>query len=146
MSDSPSDELERIREQKRNELLEAEENSGEDGDEIGVGDEEPPEVPIEIGSRGEFEHVVGTYDVVLVDCYAEWCGPCKQMEPAIEAVAAETDVAVAKVDVDVNQALAGELGVRGVPTVVLFVDGEQAERLVGAQDRATLERLVGSAR
>jgi thioredoxin 1 len=68
------------------------------------------------------------------------------MEPAIEAVAAETDVAVTKVDVDVNQALAGELGVRGVPTVVLFVDGEQAERLVGAQDRATLERLVGSAR
>jgi thioredoxin 1 len=68
------------------------------------------------------------------------------MEPAIEAVAAETDVAVAKVDVDVNQALAGELGVRGVPTVVLFVDGEPAERLVGAQDRATLERLVGSAR
>jgi thioredoxin 1 len=67
------------------------------------------------------------------------------MEPAIEAVAAETDVAVAKVDVDVNQALAGELGVRGVPTVVLFVDGEQAERLVGAQDQATLERLVGSA-
>jgi thioredoxin 1 len=145
MSDSPSDELERIREQKRKELLDAEEHSGEDGNEASVGDEEPPGTPIEIESRGEFEHVVDTYEVVLVDCYADWCGPCQQMEPAVEAVAAETDAAVAKVDIDVNQALAGELGVRGVPTIVLFVGGEPTERLVGAQDRATLEGLVGSA-
>jgi len=141
MTESPSEERERIREQKREELLETQEGS----DDVGVDDEEPPRVPIEIGSRGEFEHIVATYDVVLVDCYADWCGPCKQMEPAVEAVAADTDAAVAKVNVDVHQDLAAELGVQGVPTLVLFVGGEPTDRQVGAQDLTTLKRLIGSA-
>jgi thioredoxin 1 len=141
MTEQPSDELERIREQKREELLDAREGS----DDVGVGNEEPPGVPIEVGSRGEFEHVVATYDVVLVDCYADWCGPCQQMEPAVEAAAADTDAAVAKVNVDVHQELAAELGVQGVPTLALFVDGEATERLVGAQNLATLTKLIGSA-
>ena len=83
--------------------------------------------------------------MVLVDCYAEWCGPCRMMEPTIEAFAAESDAAVAKVDVDTHQQLAGQLGVRGVPTLVLYVDGIPTERLVGAQDRATLDELLSRA-
>ena len=67
------------------------------------------------------------------------------MEPTIEALAAESDAAVAKVDVDTHQQLAGQLGVRGVPTLVLYVDGTPTERLVGAQDRATLDELLSRA-
>jgi thioredoxin 1 len=67
------------------------------------------------------------------------------MEPTIEAFAAESDAAVATVDVDTHQQLAGQLGVRGVPTLVLYVDGTPTERLVGAQDRATLDELLSRA-
>jgi thioredoxin 1 len=67
------------------------------------------------------------------------------MEPTVEALAAESDAAVAKVDVDRHQRLAQQLGAQGVPTLVVFVDGEPVERVVGAQDRATLETLLQQA-
>ena len=138
MSD-PETERERIREQKRKELMEqrGEGNSGSDST--------APDEPVEIEGEDHLNSVVTDHDVVLVDCYADWCGPCQMMEPAIEGVAADSDAAVAKVDVDRHQQLAGQLGVQGVPTLVLYVDGEPAERLVGAQDRGTLDRLVEQA-
>jgi len=80
--------------------------------------------------------------VVLVDFYADWCGPCQMMEPAVEAIANDTDAAVLKVDVDQHQALAGEYGVQGIPTLLVFVDGELAERMVGAQTEAALTDAV----
>ncbi len=64
------------------------------------------------------------------------------MEPTIEALAAETDAAVAKVDVDAYQQIAQQLGARGVPTLVLYADGQPVERMVGVQDRGTLEGLI----
>jgi len=78
----------------------------------------------------------------LVDFYADWCGPCQMLEPVVESIAADTDATVAKVDVDANQGLAAEYGVRGVPTLVLFADGEPAERLVGMQDEARLRSAI----
>jgi thioredoxin 1 len=66
------------------------------------------------------------------------------LEPVVESVAAETDAAVAKVDVDANQALAAEYGVRGVPTLVLFAGGEQVEEVVGVQSEDDLRSLVDS--
>jgi thioredoxin 1 len=64
------------------------------------------------------------------------------LEPVIEAIAAETGATVATIDVDANQQLAAEHGVRGVPTLVLFADGEPAERLVGMQDEARLRSAI----
>jgi thioredoxin 1 len=81
--------------------------------------------------------------VVLVDFYADWCGPCQMMEPAVEAVAEDTDAAVLKIDVDVHQALAGEYGVQGIPTLLVFSDGELAERMVGAQSEQALADAIG---
>jgi thioredoxin 1 len=130
-----TDEKERIREQKRKELLESVEG----------GSDAVPDDPVEVEGREHLDTLVADQEVVLVDCYADWCGPCKMMEPAIEAVAAETDALVAKVDVDRHQGLAGELGVQGVPTLVVYANGEPVERRVGAQDRATLETLVEQA-
>ena len=140
MSDATDDERERIRERKKRELKQRLEN-GDDLAEPDTGAESPAE-PIEIEGQTHLEEVVDSHPVVLVDCYADWCGPCQMLEPTIDALAAETDAAVATVDVDANQRLAQQLGARGVPTLVLYADGQSVERMMGAQDKATLEGLI----
>ena len=140
MSDSLDDERERIREQKKRELERRLENGGELS-EPDTGSESPDE-PIAIQGQDHLQEVLNAHPVVLVDCYADWCGPCQMLDPTITALAAETDAAVAKVDVDANQRLAQQLGARGVPTLVLYADGEPVERMMGVQDRATLEGLI----
>ena len=103
-----------------------------------------PDEPVHVDGQAELDDAVADYDVVLADFYADWCGPCQMLEPVVETLAEETDAAVTKVDVDANQQLAGEYGVRGVPTLVLFADGEPVERLSGMQDDAQLRNLVQS--
>jgi thioredoxin 1 len=132
------DELERIRRQKRERLKTK--GEGESPETVEAGDS--LDTPIEIESHSHFEEVTAAHEVVLVDCYADWCGPCQMMEPTIESLAAESDAAVAKVDVDRHQRLAQQLGAQGVPTLIVFADGEPVERVVGAQDRATLDQLI----
>ena len=90
----------------------------------------------------DFDELVAAHDVVLVDFYADWCGPCQMMEPAVKAVAADTDAAVVKVDVDTHQALAAEYGVQGIPTLLVFSGGELADRMVGAQSGDALTEAV----
>ena len=92
-----------------------------------------PSEPIHPTDRDDLDEAVASHAVVLVDFYADWCGPCQMMEPTIESLAAETDAAVVKVDVDRFQGLAADYGVQGIPTLLVFADGEPAERLVGAQ-------------
>ncbi|MFC6722777.1 thioredoxin [Halobacteriaceae archaeon SHR40] len=138
---SDSDERERIREQKRKELIEEHSDETVGGDE-GTG---TPTEPVEIESQAHFEELTSEHELVLVDCYADWCGPCKMMEPTIESLAAETDALVVKVDVDAHQGLAQQLGARSIPTLLVFSDGEPVERVVGAQDRSTLEGLLQQA-
>lgn len=71
---------------------------------------------------------------VLVDFWAEWCGPCKQIGPALEEIAAEMDgrVTVAKLNIDDNPMTPGRYGVRGIPTLMVFKDGKVAATKVGA--------------
>ena len=99
--------------------------------------------PRHIHGQTDLDEFVAAHDVVLVDFYADWCGPCRMLEPVVETLAAETAAAVAKVDVDANQQLAGAYGVRGVPTLVLFADGEQVEEVVGVQSEDQLRSLIG---
>jgi thioredoxin 1 len=99
--------------------------------------------PVHVDGESKLEEVVAEGGVVLVDFYADWCGPCQMLEPVVESLAAETDASVAKVDVDANQQLAAAYGVRGVPTLVLFADGEQVEEIVGAQGESQLRSLIG---
>ncbi|WP_267163259.1 thioredoxin [Halovenus salina] len=136
MSDATDDKLERIREQKRQELREQHSN---DTDNQATDDADSP---VAVRGRDHLDELISSTSPVLVDCYADWCGPCQMMEPTIEALAAETPALVAKVDIDAHQTLAGQLGVQSVPTLILYVDGEPVEQLVGAQDRATLEKLI----
>ena len=106
---------------------------------------EAPTEPVDVSGPEALQTLVDDHDVVLVDCYADWCGPCQMMEPTVEALASETDAVVAKVDVDANQGLAQQLGARGVPTFVLYADGQPVDRFVGAQDRTTLEGAITNA-
>ncbi|QAU13812.1 thioredoxin [Halorubrum sp. BOL3-1] len=100
------------------------------------------EEPIRLTDTDAFDAHVADHDVVLVDFYADWCGPCQMMEPAVEAVASDTEAAVLKVDVDEHQALAGEYGVQGIPTLLVFSDGEIADQMVGAQTEQALVDAV----
>lgn len=133
------DELEAIREKKRQELAESD---GSAGNTESAGAKSAPDQPIHVESVDQFSDVTTQYDVVLVDFYADWCGPCKMLEPIVKSIAAKTDAAVAKVDIDRLQGLAAQYGVRGVPTLIVFSDGQQVEQVVGAKDEAALTELV----
>ena len=109
-----------------------------------TGDAVPTE-PVQLTNASDLDDVVARYDLVLVDFYADWCGPCQMMEPTIKSLASETDAAVLKVDVDQFQQLAGEYQVQGIPTLLVFVDGELADRMVGVQNEAQLRNALGQA-
>ncbi|MDA0989560.1 MAG: thioredoxin [Verrucomicrobia bacterium] len=88
--------------------------------------------------------VIGSDLPVLVDFWAEWCGPCRAMNPTIEAIAEDLagKLRVAKVNVDDNQQLAVEFSVRSIPTLLLIKNGEVQEQMVGAMNRTALEEKI----
>ena len=86
------------------------------------------------------EEVNGSTEPVLVDFWAEWCGPCKTIAPVLEEIAEEQsgNLRVAKVNVDDNQSLALQFGVQSIPTMIVFKDGVEVHRMVGARGKAQL--------
>lgn len=134
MSDSNT--VDDIKERKRKELLgvEADGDAADDGSGA-------PDSPIHVESVDHFAEITGDHDAVLVDFYADWCGPCRMMEPAVEKMA-EEGIQVVKVDIDENQKAASAYGVRSVPTLVVFKDGEPVRRAVGAKSAEELRDFV----
>ena len=86
------------------------------------------------------EEVNAATEAVLVDFWAEWCGPCKTIAPILEELASEQagKLKIAKVDVDDNQGLARQYGVQSIPTMIVFKDGAEVHRMVGACGKAQL--------
>ena len=139
---SESDDIDAIRERKRAELLGQATGRASGTDESTESAEPAPAEPIHVRSREHYEELTGKYDVVLADFYADWCGPCKMLEPIVAEIARETEAAVVKVDTDAHQDLAMDAGIRGVPTMFLYADGEPIKRMVGVQDAGTLRDLI----
>ena len=82
---------------------------------------------------------------VLVDFWAEWCGPCHAVAPVLERIAAEREgeLTVVKLNIDEEQSIAQRYGVASIPTMILFKDGEPAAATVGAQPKGAIERSLG---
>lgn len=88
--------------------------------------------------------VLGSDKPVLVDFWAEWCGPCRMIAPTVEAIAEEykDKASVYKMNVDENMNVPQQFGIRGIPTLILFKGGQEQERIVGAVTREAIARVI----
>ena len=92
------------------------------------------------------QEVLGSEQAVLVDFWAEWCGPCHAIAPVLDQIAAERDeLKVVKLNIDEQPAVAQRYGVMSIPTLILFKDGEPAAAAVGAMPKSMLEQKLGLA-
>ena len=100
----------------------------------------------EISSENFDQEVLESDLPVLVDFWAEWCGPCKQLAPTVEDVANEMvgSIKVCKMDVDSNQDIAVQFGVRSIPTLLIFKNGEVASTQIGAISKQQLEEFIAT--
>ena len=93
--------------------------------------------------NNNFDEIISSNAKVLVDFYADWCGPCKMVGPLVAQIADEhDDVAVVKVNVDDEMELAEKFGVASIPTIILFKDGKEAKKNIGAMSKAQLEEVI----
>ena len=92
------------------------------------------------------EQVLKNENLVLCDFWAEWCGPCKQLAPLVEEAAEEfkDKIRVCKMDVDANREVASEFGIRSIPTLMIFTNGELSGTEIGALTKQQLDEFIRS--
>ena len=99
---------------------------------------------IKITDQNFEELVLKAKKLVIVDFWAEWCGPCKQIAPALDELSDEMDgkITIAKVNIDDNPSTPAKYGVRGIPTLMLFKDGELAAMKVGSLPKSKIQQWI----
>ncbi len=102
---------------------------------------------IEVNDSNWESEVCQASTPVLVEFWAPWCAPCKMIRPIVENLASENDehIKIAGLNVDENQEISAKHGVRGIPTLILFKDGNEFKRLVGAQGKDRIQDLINQA-
>jgi len=99
---------------------------------------------LEITDSNFDKEVMGSNVPVLVDFWAAWCAPCRMIAPVVEAVAKDYDgkARVGKLNVDENNEISAKLGIKGIPTLILFKNGTEQERVVGATTKDNIARML----
>ncbi len=135
MSEDIDPDLEAIRQRKAKELRKL-----LDGEAV---TEQVIDRPVEANDRN-LSDLLSRHDLVIVDMWAPWCGPCKMIGPIIDRLAAKYKgrVVFAKVNVDQNPVIAGQFGVQSIPTLLIFRSGTLIDRKVGALPQQALEALI----
>ncbi|HEX3280827.1 MAG TPA: thioredoxin [Pyrinomonadaceae bacterium] len=104
----------------------------------------PSDKPITVTDQTFSQAIINTSGVVLLDCWAPWCGPCRMIGPIMEQLAAEAQgrYRVAKLNVDDNPRIAGQFQIQSIPTMLIFKDGKLVDRLIGAQPKPAIAARV----
>ena len=91
-----------------------------------------------------FEELLGTGKPMVLDFWAEWCGPCRMVSPIIDELAQESEgrVTIGKINVDENDDVVGRFGIRNIPTVIFFKNGEMVDKIVGATSKDKFKEKV----
>jgi len=130
------EELEKIRQKKLKQLMERVVETEEKK-------ESTLNKPIEV-TDGIFKETIQNHSLVVVDCWAPWCAPCHIVAPIIEELARDYagKILFGKLNVDENREVAAQYQIMGIPTLLVFKDGQLADRIVGAMPRQVLERKI----
>ena len=93
-------------------------------------------------SDGYFDAVTASDEWVLVDFWAPWCGPCKMIAPVLEQLSGERDMTIAKVNTDINPLSSGKFGIRGIPALLLFHNGQLVDQQAGAMPKPMFDQWL----
>jgi thioredoxin 1 len=131
------EDLEKIREKRLNEMTEELKNNPE-----GSGGAWPSEP--QVLTEDNFEEYIKKYPLVVVDCWAPWCGPCRMVGPVVEELAKDYQgkIAFGKLNTDENQGIAMKFSIMSIPTFLIFKNGDLVDRPVGAMPKESLESTI----
>jgi thioredoxin 1 len=133
------EEFERIRRKKLEEMMKEIQNKQN----LNTTTMEIIDKPIEVNDEN-FDEIIKKYPVVVIDCWAEWCMPCRMIAPIIEELASDYagKVVFGKLNVDENAVVPAQYGIMAIPTLLIFKDGKYVDRIVGAAPRRMLEAKI----
>ncbi|MEM3693746.1 MAG: thioredoxin [Candidatus Bathyarchaeia archaeon] len=140
-SEEGDGELEKIKERKLRELLRS--SKPDSASRVKEKDARPLDEPIKVTDE-TFEDFIHRYPIVVVDCWADWCYPCRILSPIIDALAKEYAgrVVFGKLNVDENRRIPAWLGIMSIPTLLIAKDGQIVERIIGAVPKQAIDRVL----